>query len=379
MSFQPSFAPTALTPFSVRRPLLIARNVFANRDRPDLSALSKIEDPERFVWTILPHAARTFSACIAMLPSRAALPAAVAYLYCRMLDTYEDLVPDRVLRETQLLAFGGRFARAVPGRGIPAAPRIVVARDQDDRDRSHLLLVERSDMVDRVFMTFDEATRNVVGDLVRDMAEGMRWSSATFAAQGGVLDGEEQLSTYCRHVLGNPVVFMIRLLRLHSGATATLAADEHEGAMDIGEMAQLANVTRDVEKDLRRGISYDASLRADLGRDVRGDAPAMERVRAVRMRLLRSALLRAPSYGRMVEAMRLPRLSLARASAVVMLLFTEQYFRRCARRVGLPAWRGPDTAASIILRGLLAAASRRRARREIARIETAFLECARAS
>ena len=44
---------------------------------------------------------------------------------------------------------------------------------------------------------------------------------------------------------------------------------------------------------------------------------------------------------------------------VVMLLFTEQYFRRCARRVGLPAWRGPDTAAAIILRGMLAAASRR--------------------
>ena len=72
-------------------------------------------------------------------------------------------------------------------------------------------------------------------------------------------------------------------------------------------------------------------------------------------------------------------ITLARASAVVMLLFTERYFRQCARRVGLPAWRGPDTAGSIILRGLLAAASRRRAKREIARIETAFLECASAS
>jgi hypothetical protein len=62
-----------------------------------------------------------------------------------------------------------------------------------------------------------------------------------------------------------------------------------------------------------------------------------------------------------------------------MLLFTERYFRQCARRVGLPAWRGPDTAGSIILRGLLAAASRRRAQREIARVENAFLECASAS
>ena len=314
-----------------------------------------------------------------MLPARSALPAAVAYLYCRMLDTYEDLVPDRAQREAQLIAFGARFARATAGTGLPPAPSILAAKDQDERDRAHLLLVERSALVDRVFMTFDDYTRTVVADLVRDMAEGMRWSSATFAAQGGVLDGEEQLATYCGHVLGNPVVFMIRLLRLNSGDGATLAADEHEGAMHIGEMAQLANVTRDVEKDLRRGISYDASLRADLWRDVHGDEPAMERVRNVRRRLLRTALLRVPSYGRMVDAMRLPRLSLARASAVVMLLFTERYFRQCARRVGLPAWRGPDTAGSIILRGFLAAASRRRARSEIARVESAFLACARAS
>jgi hypothetical protein len=149
--------------------------------------------------------------------------------------------------------------------------------------------------------------------------------------------------------------------------------------MRIGEMAQLANVTRDVEKDLRRGISYDASLRHDLGREVNGDEGAMERVRAVRKRLLRTALLRAPDYRRVVEAMRLPRVSLARASAVAMLLFTEQYFRRCARRVGLPAWRGPDTAAAIIVRGLAAAASRRIADREMARVETAFLDCARTS
>jgi phytoene/squalene synthetase len=211
------------------------------------------------------------------------------------------------------------------------------------------------------------------------MAEGMRWSSATFAAQGGVLDGEEQLATYCRHVLGNPVIFGVRLLRLESGRETQLDAEERERAMRVGEMTQLANVTRDVEKDLRRGISYDASLRADLGRDVRDDPSAMERVRQVRERLLKAALRRAPSYGRLIDGMRLPRLSFARASAVVMLLFTERYFRQCARRVGLPAWRGPDTAGSIILRGLLAAASRRRAQREIARVENAFLECASAS
>lgn len=358
------------------RPVLIARNILANREAPDLGALARVDDPERFVWAILPHAARTFSACIAMLPARAALPAAVAYLYCRMLDTYEDLVADRRIREAQLAAFGARFRDPA---GLGAVPRIDAAVDRDLRDRAHLLLVERAALVDQVFLTFDAPTREAIADLVHDMAEGMRWSSATFAAQGGVLDGEEQLATYCRHVLGNPVVFMIRLLRLHGGDSRQLESFERERAMRIGEMAQLANVTRDVEKDLRRGISYDASLRHDLGREITGDENAMERVRAVRTRLLRAALLRIPDYRPFVDGMRLPRLSLVRASAVMMLLFTEQYFRRCARRVGLPAWRGPDTAAAIIGRGLLAAASRRVATREMMRVENEFLTCARMS
>jgi phytoene/squalene synthetase len=359
-----------------RRPILIARNLFADRERPDLEALARVDDPEEFVWKVLPHAARTFSAAIAMLPKRAALPAAVAYLYCRMLDTYEDLVPDRHEREAQLVAFGGRFRS--DGTLAPA-PEIRASSERDLRDQAHLLLVKRAVLVDRVYLTFDLPTRGVIADLVRDMAEGMRWSSATFAAQGGVLESEEQLATYCRHVLGNPALFMIRLVRLHNGDPITVPSDYREQIMRVGEMTQLANVTRDVEKDLRRGISYDSSLRDDLGREVLGDVGAMERVRQVRRRLLRAALTRAPDYKHVIDGMRLPRWSLVRASAIVMLLFTEQYFRRCARRVGLPAWRGPDTAAAIIGRGLLAAASRRLADREMARVENAFLECARVS
>src|SRR5690349_12780003 len=179
----------------LQRPVLIARNILANRERPDLEALSRVADPEEFVWEILPHAARTFSAAIAMLPKRAALPAAVAYLYCRMLDSYEDLVLDRHERAARLVSFGGRFRS---GGSLAPAPLIYAPTDRDLRDKSHLLLVERAELLDRVFLTFDVPTRVVIADLVRDMAEGMRWSSATFAAQGGVLESEAQLATYCR-------------------------------------------------------------------------------------------------------------------------------------------------------------------------------------
>lgn len=362
-------------PYWFRRPFLILRDLFASRERPDLSALARIEDPEAFIWAILPHAARTFSACIALLPARSALPAAVGYLYCRMLDTYEDLVPDREKREASLRAFAGRLA--LTGDALEPAPGIEEAADRDDRDRAHLLLVQRAGLVDRVFASFDASTRSVVRDLVRDMAEGMCWSSAAFEAHGGVLVGEDRLAQYCRNVLGNPVVFSVRLLRMHYGVDPNLSPSEHEAAMRVGEMVQLANITRDVEKDLRRGIAYDASLQGDLGRDSgKGDRSLAERCRVVRERLLRMALAQASSYQLVVDAIRLPRVSVARASAVLMLLFTERYFRACARRVGLTPWEGPNATLTLLARSFPATFSRRKAEREIARVERAFLALA---
>src|SRR6266480_7669481 len=108
-----------MLPFLLRRPLLITRDLLASRERPDLERLARIEDPEAFLWAILPHAARTFAACITLLPARSALAAAVAYLYCRMLDTYEDLVPDQEVRERSLRAFATRFAN-IDGPLVPA-------------------------------------------------------------------------------------------------------------------------------------------------------------------------------------------------------------------------------------------------------------------
>jgi phytoene/squalene synthetase len=363
------------------RAYLIAKNLLTSRERPDLGRLAAIEDPEQFVWSILPHAARTFSACIALLPRRLALPAAVGYLYCRMLDTYEDLVPGHAARAEALRAFADRLDS--PAAPMPSAPRIAAADDRDDRDRAHLLLVQRADLVDRVFLGFPAATRAVVRDLVHDMAGGMIWSSAAFDANGGVLEGDTDVTQYCRHVLGNPVVFSVRLIRLAAGSTRALTPAEREDAMLVGEMVQLANITRDIEKDLARGIAYDGSLRGDLGRDPRRPPDAVDlalaaRCRDARARFLRLALTRAASYRRMMEAMPLRPLSGARASALLMLLFTERYFRSCARKIGAPAWPGPDTTLALLQRAFVAAFSRRRTERELARIEREFLTAATA-
>jgi phytoene/squalene synthetase len=214
-----------------------------------------------------------------------------------------------------------------------------------------------------------------VRDLVRDMAEGMCWSSSTFAAQGGVLRDDQQLSSYCRHVLGNPAVFGIRMLKLEHGGSPHLTDAEREDAMLVGEMVQIANITRDIEKDLKRGIAYTPALKADLGRDALGerDAALTERCRGAREHLLRFAMSRAPAYRRVMVSLPLPRWSVGRGSAVLMLLFTERYFRGCARRVGMRGWAGPDSIMALLRRTFAATFSRKRAFREMERVERGFL------
>ena len=66
------FAVSLNLPFALRRPWLLTRDLLRSRARPDVAGLESIDDPETFVWTILPHAARTFTACIMLLPAESA-------------------------------------------------------------------------------------------------------------------------------------------------------------------------------------------------------------------------------------------------------------------------------------------------------------------
>ena len=132
-------------------PMLLMQGLSVNRRRPDLDALAAETRPERFVWKVLPHAARSFAASIVVLPQEQARAAAVAYLYCRMLDTYEDLYPDPEQRSAELRRFAARF----DSDSLPAPNTIADRLARNDRDRVHLLLVDRCGHVDAVFRTLD--------------------------------------------------------------------------------------------------------------------------------------------------------------------------------------------------------------------------------
>lgn len=363
-----------MLPFALRRPWLLLRDLWVDRDEPDLEKLRATHSPERFLWAILPHAARTFSACIAMLPARMARAAAVGYLYCRILDTYEDLAPSEAEGRRLLLAFAKRFGRE-PGELGPA-PALEGAAPIDHRDRAHLLLVECCDRVDAIYRTLPEASQWAVLHLVRDMAGGMIWARRVFEAQSGCLNSEAQLDHYCHAVLGNPVAFAQRLI-----LGRELTTDERANAMRVGEFVQLANVTRDVEKDLARSVAYDPSLAPHLGHtlprdplaDSESDAPARDAVRAARSRMFGLALERSPAYTEMLRRLRFRRLSLTRASAMLMFEFCDRYYRSCARRLGRPDWPGPRTSFRTLMSAFPSFLSQKRTLRRAEAIEAHLL------
>ena len=343
--------PLVRVPFALRRAGLFAAGVRADRDRPDLARIRSAEPAEQFVWDVLPHAARSFAPCIVALPSSIALPVAVGYLYCRVLDTYEDLVQDTAKRALALTILPLRLDQLMAGAQPQMLPDVEFAC-VDKRDAAHVMLAEEVPRLDSVFRTFSAPVQQCLGELVQDMSDGMRWAAETFERQEGTLSGSLQLSQYCMAVLGNPIRFAARLFRWHGDGGVQLSAETEAAARDVGEFLQLANVTRDVEKDLLRGVCYHPALHS-LALD--RDDSDKELIRSARAALTDRAISLAPSYLRLIEGMGVGR-GLLGASALMMLRFTEQHYHvTAARALGIS---GPKVSGkSVILKSLPAALS----------------------
>ncbi|NND02488.1 MAG: squalene/phytoene synthase family protein [Acidimicrobiia bacterium] len=352
-------------PFFLRRPWLIVQGTLTNRDKPDIAKLRTIKDPEAFVWAVLPHAARSFAISILVLPRADAWAAAIAYLQCRILDTYEDLYPEPGERPTVLRIVGVRWKTA--DRVEP--PRLGDALVATPRDEVHALLIDRIEMVDAAFDTLPPTERASINELVGNMAEGMAWAAERFASQDGVLNDETQRVRYCNYVIGEPALYAMRSL-LHLPITATARSD----AMDVSVFIQLANVTRDIEKDLERGVAYDESLRPILASAL-PPAEVQTAVALARTELMREALQRFPAYARLVDG--LPGgINQARGAAVLMLGFTDRYYAGCASRTGDSGWH-KRSRAQLYIDGILGSIWPRWAHRAVERSRanfTAFLQ-----
>ena len=358
-----------MTAMASHRPLgatELARGFLVNRRRPELESIARETDPERFIWRVLPHAARSFAASIAVLPPDQARAAAVAYLYCRMLDTYEDLIDDPAASISELRRFAARF----DFEEMTPPPAIPPERARDDRDLVYLLLISRCELVDAVFGALPPDVRARIRELVQEMAEGMVWSTDAFSRQGGVLVDEDQLALYCRHVIGHPAMFVVHLIGVRE-----VTEPIREDTLLASEMIQLANVSRDIEHDLARGIAYHPALKPHLGRTgyERETVPV---VREVRQEFMLTAMSRAPAYRRLFEGLGLRRNTSVRTAAVLMLLFTDLHYRSCAVRTGHKPWPGPRGRLQVVAEAVSALVSPRRSSQIVRRVERNFRSAA---
>jgi phytoene/squalene synthetase len=164
------------------------------------------------------------------------------------------------------------------------------------------------------------------------MGEGMIWSSRVFAEQGGVLKTPGQLSRYCWHVLGTPILFAEEMQRLDRGLSTEIEAERLRSCAVVGEVIQLANITRDLEKDYERGIFYHPDLPGLEG------AQRERRIRDVRCQLVLRALRLAPEFRPFIESLPAPRISLARGAGMLLIITTFAYYWRAARKAGLAAF-----------------------------------------
>jgi len=304
-------------------------NLLANRRQPPLSKLREIRDPEKFLWHILPHAARTFSLVIVFLPPRMRRTLAVAYLYCRMLDTYEDLLPTVAEKQRALQCFIDRFRDP---ENLKPAPALEASLTTDLRESTHLLLVNRANLIDCNFDCLNRHQQEAICRLVRRMGEGMIWSSQIFAEQNGVLRTPGQLSRYCWHVLGTPILFADEVQRLDQGLAPEVGDARLRSCAVVGEVIQLANITRDLEKDFERGIFYHPQLSALNG------SGHEQCIREVRSQLVLRAIRRFREFPNFFESIPAQRISRARGAAMLLIITTYAYYWRAAQKVGLPAF-----------------------------------------
>lgn len=254
---------------------------------------------------------------------------AVAYLYCRMLDTYEDLLPGVQEKERALSSFIQRFSDP---DGLKPAPALDPSLTADPQESTHLLLVNRANLIDSMFKRLDARHQQAIRRLIRRMGAGMIWSSRIFAEQSGVLRSPGQLSRYCWHVLGTPLLFADEMQRLDQGLPIEVSNARLRSCAVVGEVIQLANVTRDLEKDYERGIYYHPDLPGDNG------VNREQRIRDVRSQLVLRALRLSPEFRPFVESIPAARISLARGAAMLLVITTFAYYWRAAQKAGLPAF-----------------------------------------
>ena len=220
-----------------------------------MTAVGERRDGMVYCEAMLPKVSRTFAVCIRLLPDGLEQSVLVAYLLCRIADTFEDTVALPAATRASLLE---SFSRCLADRGASSEPITAAFATPASDDEA---LVASADVVLEEYWALAASHREAVRPWIQEMCDGM----AGFVRQRGdaptraleTLDTVDDLERYCYYVAGTVGHLLTALFREHFAPASKAAyGDLKRLAASFGLGLQLTNIIKDVADDRARGWSF---------------------------------------------------------------------------------------------------------------------------
>ena len=223
-------------------------------------------EPQRFARMILPEVSRTFDLAIKFLPRRLGEPVGLAYLLCRIADTFEDsatLAPERrrhlLEQYRQLLSSTADFDRSRLAELKTAfAVDIDPAPGGSPDHAASVRLVENIDLIMKASESLAPQFRRRIFPRVQEMAMGM--ADYTVLADGNsnisFLNDESDWDRYCYYVAGTVGHMLTDIFADYAGFPDEIRDRLHPLGRSFGLGLQKVNILKDAVIDTQRGICF---------------------------------------------------------------------------------------------------------------------------
>ena len=227
---------------------------------------------EKFTREILPQVSRTFDLAIKFLPNKLSRPVGLAYLLCRVADTFEDSAILAPAVRQQML---GKYSNLLVNPGSYDKTLLSELResfnsggnlfDQFAHTSSYpdhlpsLKLVANLDLVLAAVDALPDTFRSHIFPRVREMADGM--ARYTTLASGNdqeinFLQDENDWDNYCYFVAGTVGHMLTDIFSDYAGFSDDFRQKLHPLGRSFGLGLQKVNVLKDAVIDTGRGVCF---------------------------------------------------------------------------------------------------------------------------
>jgi len=222
---------------------------------------NKKQKAELFTLQMLPQVSRTFSLAIRFLPKNLGRPVGLAYLFCRIADTFEDseVLPvsqrqDMLYKFADLLKTGeskyiNELKSAFQGKTI----------DGSADHKPSIKLVENLDQVLTAADSLSAISREHIYFRVQEMSLGMaEYTAIPSGSQNDVsfLKDESDWDRYCYYVAGTVGHMLTDLFADYAGFSDPVREKLHPLGRSFGLGLQKVNILKDAVVDTKRGICF---------------------------------------------------------------------------------------------------------------------------